>query len=283
MSAVKSTAKRLPFLRWAGSKRQLIPRICEMLPETFDRYVEPFVGSGCVFFHLRPESAYLTDFNPDLIQSYEIVRRHPVRLRRKLSEYPQTEKAYYRLRSKDPSKLDEIERAARFVFLNSFCFNGVYRTNKNGQFNVPWGTKSRGVPSDNCLRSCSISLRTAKVKCQDYAQTLSETKTGDFVYLDPPYTKSGTRNRGEYGVGSFSHDCESVLVANLRKLDQQKIPFLLSYRASSSFIKNLNPEWEITRIRVRRNVAGFSGARRNAIEILVRNYESEATCANRNS
>lgn len=225
-----------------------------------------------MFFSLQPDKALLSDFNFELIQCYEVLKKHPVLLSRKVHEHPQQKTHYYKLRQMDPAELGQIERAARFLFLNSFCFNGVYRTNLSGQFNVPWGTKSRGVPSEKLLRRCSYYLRRAEVCCQDYLRTLKEVQVGDFVYLDPPYAKSGSRNRGEYGVGSFALENEEQLIAALSSLDRRGAKFLLSYRASSAFIEKLKPTWNFKRIRVRRNVAGFAGARRNAIEILARNY-----------
>ncbi|QDT99560.1 DNA adenine methylase [Gimesia aquarii] len=262
------------FLRWAGSKRQLIPHLAQAAPPHFERYVEPFAGSACFFFYLRPKKAVLSDFNEHLIQSYLAVKKHPIKLARSLTLFGTQVEDYYEIRRIFGDSSVMLERAAQFIYLNSYCFNGVYRTNLRGKFNVPRGSKTRGVPNETNLRRCSIVLRNANVYCQDYKKTLRSCTDTDFIYLDPPYTKLGARYRGEYGVGSFTSQDEQDLVSELRKLDQIGSHFLLSYRASAAFIRLLDPNWHIQRIRVRRNVAGFSDARRTAIEILVRNYDS---------
>ena len=200
-----------PFIRWAGSKRKLVSRIQEQIPDDCERYIEPFAGSACVFFAAIKGEAILADFNPDLICAFEVVKKHPRLLARKLAELAPTKRTYYRVRDTlDPGNSD-IDRATRFLFLNAHCFNGVYRTNRQGKFNVPMGTKTAGVPSERHLARCSIALRQTKVVCQDYTDTLRQCSPDDFVYLDPPYPKPDSRNRGEYGMGAFCPDNEPPL------------------------------------------------------------------------
>ncbi len=265
---------RSTFLRWAGSKRQLLPILRETAPKCFDRYVEPFAGSACLFFNLRPRKALLGDFNQELVHAFDIVKRHPKLLSNELEQMDGGKEAYYALRTQDPIQLSDIGRAARFVYLNAYCFNGVYRTNLRGKFNVPRGTKTKGVPSRTVLLQCSIALRAADIIASDFSSTLALCNRGDFVYLDPPYTIPGGRNRGEYGPDSFDSTSEDLLLAELTRIDRLGVKFLMSYRATSAFIERLHSTWIIQRIRVRRNVAGFASARRIAVEILVRNFEN---------
>jgi DNA adenine methylase len=267
-----NTQDLTPFLRWAGSKRSLVPRLRECIPSQFNRYVEPFVGSGCLFFSLLPEQALLTDFNEELVNCYRAVKRAPRELYKKCSEIDPSATSYKEVRSQHPSNLQKMERAVRFLYLNSYCFNGVYRTNKQGHFNVPMGTKTKGVPSLNCLLNCSKALKNAVVKSQDFRDTLAETKTGDFVYLDPPYSTPESRNRGEYGVGSFGINDEEKLIEELERLSKSNIHFLLSYRASATFLRRLDPNWYVKRLRVQRHVSGFVRSRKCVVEVFVRNY-----------
>jgi DNA adenine methylase len=268
-----NTENLRPFLRWAGSKRLLLPRLRACIPETYDRYVEPFVGSGCLFFSLQPDQALLTDFNVELVNCYHVVRRAPIAIHNRCSKIDTSDICYKSVRSQNPSDLCVMDRAVRFLYLNSYCFNGVYRTNKQGQFNVPMGTKTKGVPSLNCLIECSKSLKKATIRSQDFRETLAETRSGDFVYLDPPYSKPQSRNRGEYGVGSFGIDDEEELINELKRLSKNGVLFLLSYRATAAFLRRLDSKWNVQRLRVQRHIAGFNGFRKCAVEVFVRNYE----------
>lgn len=261
-----------PFLRWAGSKRKLIPRIRNLIPTDCSRYVEPFAGSACIFFHAIRGEAVLTDFNPELINAFAMVKQHPRILARRLAAIPDSEAAYYRIRAEWSSKGPELDRAIRFVYLNAHCFNGVYRTNRKGEFNVPRGTRTRGVPSESDLVRCSIALRHASVKCQDYLITLRDCKPDDFVYLDPPYPKPGSRDRGEYGIGAFTPSDEKTLVESLIDLDQNGTKFLLSYKARATFLDKLPKVFSVTKVYVPRSVSGFASGRRRVAEVFIQNY-----------
>src|SRR5690348_14762677 len=134
-------SSRRSFLRWAGSKKKLIPRLQKFWHSGYSRYVEPFAGSACLFFSLNPSSAVLGDNNPELINVYRVLRREPERMHRRLVAIPREKKSYYRWRERNPRDLDAETRALRFVYLNHNCFNGIYRTNTDGRFNVPFGNK----------------------------------------------------------------------------------------------------------------------------------------------
>src|SRR5438046_2135596 len=147
------------FLRWAGSKRQLLPRIIPLIGSGYDRYVEPFAGSACLFFGLLPKRALLGDINQELMFTYRQVQRQATEVGRQLARMRKCKAAYLRLRSTDPAALGAATRAARFIFLNRCCFNGLYRTNQRGQFNVPYGgLKSGQIPTTTVLKQCAKAL-----------------------------------------------------------------------------------------------------------------------------
>lgn len=182
------------FLKWAGGKRWLVPELKRHLPPTFNRYIEPFLGGGAVFFALRPEKATLSDVNGDLIEVYEVVRDNPKELRALLLAHEEKhEKVYYYfVRSEVPST--KIERAARTLYLNRTCFNGLYRVNKKGEFNVPIGTKTTVVFPNEDFSAYSAALSSADLVVDDFENVIDGADSGDLVYVDPPYTVAHNMN-----------------------------------------------------------------------------------------
>ncbi len=262
-----------PFLRWAGSKRKQIPRLREFWSTDYDRYVEPFAGSACFFFSLRPEKALLADKNADLIETYELVRDKPGRVYDRVIAIPRTKERYYLERARDPARLTPIQRAVRFIYLNRNCFNGIYRTNLSGQFNVPFATSKAGafVTRDEFIEA-GKSLQRATLRPWDFGTTLRYVREGDFVYLDPPYFVESRRVFREYGERAFcSHDlCR--LSEHLEKMHNRNAAFLVSY-ADCREARSLAENWFSCRMRVRRHVAGFTGDRKAAYELLITNIE----------
>jgi DNA adenine methylase len=187
-----------PLLRWAGSKRKLLPELMRHVPEAFERYVEPFAGSGCLFFSLRPRKAVLGDINSELIETYRTIAKHPKLVARSLHALRGDKRTYYRLRDHYAPE-SPVDRATRFVYLNRHCFNGVYRINRAGRFNVPRGNRTGGIPSEAEFYRCSIALRGTELRAGDYRTCLADIGSGDFVYLDPPYASRRRNTHGEYG------------------------------------------------------------------------------------
>ena len=259
-----------PLIRWAGSKRKLLPLLRELSPASYDRYVEPFCGSASLFFELPNQPALLSDINHDLINALKEIQSNPL-LRSKLVEIPATKEEYYRMRAIDPSSLSQSERAIRFLYLNRYCFNGVYRTNKKGQFNVPIGTRTGEFPKQSVFDFARGKLREVDLKVADYKETLTQLREGDFAYIDPPYSKSG-RFTGEYGVGSFDSSELPEFFEILDDLDSKGIKFLFSYRACDGTIKQLSSRYSVKEIPVKRHISGFKKNWDVAKEILVRNY-----------
>lgn len=178
-----------PILKWAGGKTQMLGNIMPKVPAQYGRYIEPFIGGGALFFALAPERAVIADSNPELINTYQQVADHVEEVIRYLRQYKNTEEDFYTVRALDWKKLPKAEAAARMIYLNKTCYNGLYRVNKKGQFNVPYGKyKSPNYCDEEALHAASKILRKSTIVCGDYLTVLKEhAQPGDFIFLDPPY------------------------------------------------------------------------------------------------
>ena len=260
-------------IRWAGSKKALLPTLQSIWNNSKSgRYIEPFCGSACLFFEIEPREAILGDLNWELITAYRAVRAQPARVTECMRRYPATKTHYYSLRDVDPSSLSEVEVAARFLFLNRLCFNGIYRTNQQGRFNVPYAKpKRRRVVFDSeTLSSTAQLLKNASLVHGDFEAALQDAGDGDFVYLDPPYAVARRRVFSEYQAKGFSESDLDRLHCCLKEIDRRGAHFVLSY-ADSAEGRKLAGSWHHRRVRTRRNVAGFAGDRRFAYEVLASN------------
>jgi len=261
-----------PFLRWAGSKRKLLPKLKTFWTGNHKRYVEPFAGSACLFFALKPTRAILGDMNPELISTYvEVKYRLTAVLRELATMQPWNKKEYLRLRSLDTSILDPHVRAARFIYLNRFCFNGIYRTNLRGQFNVPYSGDACGaVPESDVFKLCSRRLRRVRFVNGDFEKVLNRAEQGDLVYMDPPYAVQARRVFREYDPRTFTHKDIVRLRTWMERLNTAGIDFVVSY-AESEEADILKKGFSYETVTVRRNVAGFAAHRAMANELLISN------------
>ena len=184
----------MPFLKWPGGKRWFIPDHSELLPKKFGRLIEPFLGGGSVFFHLQPANAILGDTNAELINVYQAMKWRRKQLTSLLTEHQSRhgKQYYYRLRSNIPKNF--VERAARTIYLNRTCFNGIYRVNLSGSFNVPKGTRSTVLLGTDDFEAAARVLRTAELRICDFEPLIDEAKCGDLVFADPPYTVGHNNN-----------------------------------------------------------------------------------------
>lgn len=267
-----SDATVKPVLRWAGSKRQILPKLTGLAPKVSGRYIEPFCGSACLFLALNPSHAVLGDVNPHLVSAYRAVKEAPDAVASLLSNWEANKETYLRLRAM-PSGADAAFDAAKFLYLNRYCFNGVYRENRQGQFNVPYGGYRTGqLPGVNELRRFSGRLQNVELYCGDFAQAVQSAGRSDFVYLDPPYYYGSVRNRGEYGWNAFSDVDVERLIEEVRAAEKRGANILISYNQAHTLRKAL-PGWYLTYAPVRRSVAGFSKGRKSVREYQLRNYE----------
>jgi DNA adenine methylase len=209
-----------PFLKWAGSKQALLKHITPVLPEAFNTYYEPFVGAGSVLLHLRPQSAVISDLSSELIGVWLAVQRHAEHIVDRLRGRTPERAEYYRIRSARSS--DPVERAVEFIYLNKSCWNGLYRVNLKGQFNVPFGANvgSQIIDAKNIL-NCSEILNSGciEIKCCDFADATASAKKGDFVFFDPPYvTRHNFNGFRDYNEKLFSWSDQERLAKEARRL-----------------------------------------------------------------
>lgn len=177
-----------PFLKWPGGKRWFIYNHARFLPKTYKRYIEPFLGAGSVFFHLKPQQALLGDINEELINAYEIMKNNWVELEDILRKHQENHGVRYYYRVRDMGPRTAATRAARLIYLNRTCFNGIYRVNLEGKFNVPKGTKATVLFEDDDFVQLARLLTNAELRSADFQMLIEEAKKGDFVFADPPYT-----------------------------------------------------------------------------------------------
>lgn len=257
-----------PFLRWSGGKRRLLPQMLALRPLNMNRYFEPFVGAGCFFFCVESKDAHISDINIELVRAYQAIKSDPKGVGEYLHSIPHTEDAYYKIRAVDPSGLSDQAAAARFIFLMKSCFNGVYRENKLGKFNTPWGGRVYKLPSLSELVAIQELLENTSISSCDFRDSTRNARKGDFVYLDPPYPQ--TRYRGEYGR-QFSRDDLVDLIRQCHLLSEKGVKVMLSYIDDSFVVDNLK-QWNITRASPIRSVAQSGRSRGRVTEILVTNY-----------
>ena len=272
-----TTPKAAPLVKWAGGKAALVPHIRERLPREWGTYFEPFIGGGAAFFALAPPRAVLADTNRDLIAMYEAVRDHPGGVMQALNDLqPQVldEERYYAIRAQDPATLSANEAAARFIYLNKTCYNGLYRVNRQGRFNVPFGRYSRPprlyIPEN--LLAVSAVLRGADLLCDDYRTALAGAGDGDFVYLDPPYHPlSATANFTGYTSLGFGDDDQRSLADEIARLTETGAYVLLS-NSDTPLIRELYAEYRIAELKVGRAINSRGDRRAGVTELLVDNY-----------
>jgi DNA adenine methylase len=227
-----------PFLKWAGGKQWLSPTAPALAPKKFSgRYYEPFLGGGAFFFALEPAKATLTDLNEDLITTYNAVANHLDSVIKLLVTYPYEKGFFERIRSLKPQSHTEV--AARFIYLNRTCWNGLYRVNQNGEFNTPFGRYVNPTICDHGrLKRASALLHRARIRCSDFENAVSTAKKGDFVYFDPPYiTKHAHNGFLKYNAPLFSWEDQRRLAAVSKQLSAAGVFVLISNSAHESVQK----------------------------------------------
>jgi DNA adenine methylase len=236
--------------------------------------VEPFAGSACLFFHIAPRKALLGDVNHELIGTYRQVKKHPEEIRALLTNLWKGPRVYKHIRDEvNPAELSCVGRAARFIYLNRCCFNGIFRTNSDGKFNVPYGgDKSGRMPKKKHLIGCSELLQNARLTGGDFEKVLKNTQPGDFVYMDPPFSVKARRVFREYDKSIFSFDDVMRLRKWMQRLRKRNIAFLVSY-AESEEAEYLMEGFHSEIVSVRRNIAGFTDKRTQSNEVLI-SYKS---------
>jgi DNA adenine methylase len=269
-----------PFLKWAGGKSQLLEQFRPLLPRpsSYERYIEPFVGSGALFFHLRPPAAQLSDVNREIVDCYRAVKARPTDVIRELEKHRHDERHYYEVRAKVPTKL--AERAARTIYLNKTGYNGLYRVNASGRFNVPMGRYANpGFQSPMLfatIRACSRALTSARLAPGDFATALKDAGRGDFVYLDPPYVPvSETADFTSYARGGFGWEEQERLAAVCRELWRRGAKIMLSNSDTES-VRALYRDFRIDVVHASRSINSRGAKRGKVREVVVRNFDDDA-------
>ncbi len=230
-----------PFLRWAGGKQWLAKRISGLIPKNAQTYYEAFLGGGSLFFVSQPRQAILGDINKPLIDCYQVLRDSPNDLIAILSRWKNDEETYYKIRAKEYKKI--VWRSAQFIYLNKTCWNGLFRVNQHGKYNVPFGYNNRKVYDEAHLIEISITLQVAQIACCDFQTLLEPASPGDFIYLDPPYTVLHSRNGfRNYNEKLFNWQDQIRLASTAQELVKRGC-FVVVSNANVSEVINLYPDF----------------------------------------
>lgn len=258
-----------PILKWAGGKRWLVIGDRLPKPQKYQRYVEPFLGSGAVFFHLMPRSAILSDLNGDLINLYKVVRDNPAEFeeRMRVHQAMHSKEYYYQVRGQ--SCLESDAAAARFLYLNRTCWNGLYRVNKRGEFNVPIGTKQTVVMGTDDFLAVSKALRRAELRNEDFETIVDETREGDFLFVDPPYTVQHNFNGFlKYNEQIFSWQDQMRLRDALQRATERGVAIVLTNADHESVRKLYTSKFQYQKLARQSVLAGKSSKRGSTTEAI---------------
>ena len=265
-----------PFLRWAGGKRLIIQHLRKYIPKDYNDYWEPFLGAGSMFFSISPNKAYLSDLNEDLIMCYKYVKNNPVLIHRYLCGHKNksSHDYYYRIRDEYNNSKPSAAQAARFIFLNKTNFNGIFRVNRDGKYNVPFGNKeSPAIPSKLDLITASKRLTKAKLSSISFenANIPNKVAAGDFLYIDPPYPPiSDTANFRHYTKNRF-HWKDHITVANIANVLREKGCFVMISNVNIEKVRTLFLDWNKFELPVRRWISA-NGDRFMASELVITSY-----------
>lgn len=273
----KLKSETYPIVKWVGGKRQLMFELLKNMPKSYNRYFEPFIGGGALFFELQPDNAYISDMNEELINLYSVVRDSVDELIEDLSKHEVSKEYFLEIRNIDRteeySELSNIERASRFIYLNRTCFNGMYRVNSKGEFNVPFGHyKNPRIVDEKNLINCSNLLQRTEIRHSDFSEILTKVQEGDFVYFDPPYVPlNETSSFTSYTKDGFDIDMQFKLRDVCDELDSMGVKFMLS-NSDTKLVNELYANYEIKKVFAFRQINANADGRGKITEVLVRNY-----------
>ncbi|UWV82739.1 Dam family site-specific DNA-(adenine-N6)-methyltransferase [Mycoplasmopsis cynos] len=268
-----------PFVKWAGGKKQLINEIEKRLPKQIKNYYEPFVGGGAILFYLKPQKAYINDINSVLINAYNIIKTNPSQIISLLSELDKiecTKETYYNIRDKFNNKIlsreYDVEMASLFIFLNKRCFNGLYRVNSKGLFNVPFNNKLKcdSYNKENIL-NISEYLKNVNITNLDFEESLINAKKGDFIFFDSPYAPLNPTSFDSYTKDGFDKESHIRLSKVFKRLDKKGCLLMLTNH-NTKLIRDLYSEYKIEVVDVKRNI-NSKASNRTGKEVIITNYE----------
>lgn len=266
------------FVKWAGGKKQLLEQFKPFFPKKIEKYFDPFVGGGAVAFYViknyKPKEVLISDNNEELINCYNIIKNNVEELIKILRVHKQkhSKEFYYKIRANSTKMLSKVERAARFIYLNKTCFNGLYRVNSKGQFNVPMGSyKNPSVLIEDELREISELLKTVKIKLLPFEDVLNYVNKGDFVYFDPPYYPLKKGSFTTYTKENFLEVEQQKLADLFKKIDKLGGQVMLS-NSDTDFIKNLYKGYSLNFVKANRMINCDGKGRGKINEVVITNY-----------
>jgi DNA adenine methylase len=264
--SAEEVEKCRPLFRWAGGKRRLLSQIRPLLPQKFNHYYEPFCGGAALFFELRPTDAILGDKNEELINCYQQVKKHPEEVIAALQKLKNTETNYYKIRANVPQSL--VGRAARLIYLMALSFNGIYRVNSDGQFNVPYGSKNKKQIDFERIRNVSKAFAQVEFVCGDFATTVKNAKEGDLVYFDPPYTVAhGDNGFIQYNEKILRWQDQERLSKLARKLAERGCHVVIS-NADHDSVHELYAGFKMQRVERHSGIGALNTSRKRITEFV---------------
>ena len=275
--------KGKPFVKWAGGKRSIVDKLIKLSPEEYDTYYEPFVGGGAMLFELSPKKAVINDYNIELMNVYNCIKDED-----KLSlmcselhkhETNHSDEYYYKIRDLDKDKkkfkkLPDYKRAARTIYLNKACFNGLYRVNSNNEFNVPSGKRSKvNTHGENLgIIHCFLNINDIKILSTDFVESVKDAKKGDFIYFDPPYD-SDTSTFNSYTENGFGKEDQIRLSEAFKELDKRGCFVMLS-NYNTELVRDLYKNYHFHYVEAQRNIGAKAKDRGIVEEVIITNYEN---------
>lgn len=278
--------KAKPFVKWAGGKRQIIDKLTKLVPEKYDTYYEPFVGGGALLFELSPKKAVINDYNKELMNVYKTISddngyEEVIKILNKY-EIKHSEEFYYKIRDidRDESKFKKLsnpERAARTIYLNKACFNGLYRVNSKGYFNVPFNKKQAINTYDGqnmTLAYVYFQTNDVKMLSADFEEAVKDAKKGDFIYFDPPYDSENNTTFNDYTEGGFGKE-EQIRLSKVFKDLHNRGCFVMLSNHNTTLVNELYEDFNIHVIKAKRNINSKGNKRGKVEEVIITNYETE--------
>lgn len=276
--------KSKPFVKWAGGKRSIINELVKLSPDEYDTYYEPFVGGGAMLFELSPKKAVINDLNSELVNVYRCIKDEKkfTLMLKELNKHESkhSEEYYYKIRDLDKDKsfkkLADYKRAARTIYLNKACFNGLYRVNSKGEFNVPSGKKSKVNAYDGVnlgIIYYYLNDNDIKILNTDFEDAVKDAKKGDFIYLDPPYD-SDTSTFNSYTESGFGKEDHKRLAKLFKNLDKRGC-YVMASNYNTKLVRELYDGYNFHTVTAPRNIGAKSRSRGTVEEVIITNYENE--------
>ncbi|MFG2096891.1 DNA adenine methylase [Streptomyces sp. NPDC048612] len=264
------------FLKWAGGKTRYADRLATMAPPFKGRYFEPFMGSAALFFEIGPSGASLSDANPELAVCFQQVAESPEKVMDLLDRMPNNREFFNEERARDIGDMSDLERAARVIYLNKTGFRGLWRVNRKGQFNVPYGAYDRPYYNRKTLLNASAALQGAEVQCRDFAEALAEAEAGDWVYLDPPYIPlGGWADFKRYTPGQFGEEDQRRLAESMREAARRGV-YVTMTNSDTDLTRDIFAEFHVLSMATRRDI-NLQAKSRGSVDLVFTTYEPSGT------